>query len=362
MPANKNAMTRYMILDELLSNQYHDYSLDDLTEEVSRRLSEMYSDTKGVVRRTIEKDINYLEYEGPFLVEIERRWVPCINKETGKTTSKKCLRYKDPSFSLFKKELSVDEKLLLKEAFSLLGQFDGLPNLDALEKLRLSLDMGEKEDRHIISFTKNPLENSNLLGELFTAISNKQVIELEYHTFSRPDEKLNVVIHPYLLKEYNRRWFLIAAADIDQKMLNFSLDRIDGVKPKGGYKFIEPQNDLMERFEDIIGVTLYEDSPVYKIYFWVSERSRNYVSTKPLHDSQRCLKGDKEAEMRKRFPMLKDGAFFRIDCKENYELFRELTSFGNELIVLEPTEIQDKVYSRIKLMHEGYLQLRTKSS
>ena len=39
MPANKNAMTRYMILDELLSNRYHDYSLDDLTDEVSRRLS-----------------------------------------------------------------------------------------------------------------------------------------------------------------------------------------------------------------------------------------------------------------------------------------------------------------------------------
>ena len=362
MPANKNAMTRYMILDELLSNQYHDYSLDDLTDEVSRRLSEMYSDTKGVVRRTIEKDINYLEYEGPFLVEIERRWVPCINKETGKATNKKCLRYKDPSFTIFKKDMSDDEKLLLKEALSLLGQFDGLPNLDALERLRLSLDMGEKEDRHIISFTKNPLENSNLLGELFTAISHKQVIELEYHTFSRLDEKLHVVIHPYQLKEYNRRWFLIAAADSDQKILNFSLDRIDRVKPLGGYVYIEPQNNLMERFEDIIGVTLYEDSPVYKIYFWVSERSRNYVSTKPLHDSQRCLKGDKEAVMRKRFPMLEDGAFFRIDCKDNYELIRELTSFGSELIVLEPSEIQEKVNLRIKSMQDGYQQLRTKNS
>ena len=362
MPANKNAMTRYMILDELLSNQYHDYSLDDLTDEVNRRLSEMYSDTKGVVRRTIEKDINYLEYEGPFLVDLERRWAPCINKETGKTTNKKCLRYKDPSFSIFKKDMSDDEKLLLKEALSLLGQFDGLPNLDALERLRLSLDMGEKEDRHIISFTKNPLENSNLLGELFTAISHKQVIELEYHTFSRLDEKLHVVIHPYLLKEYNRRWFLIAAADSDQKILNFSLDRIDGVKPLGGYVFIEPQNNLMERFEDIIGVTLYEDSPVYKIYFWVSERSNSYVSTKPLHDSQRCLRGDNEAEMRKRFPMLEGGAFFRIDCKENYELIRELTSFGNDLIVLEPTEIQERVYKRIESMQEGYQQLRTKNS
>ena len=33
MPANKNAMTRYKILDELLSSRYHNYSLDDLTEE-----------------------------------------------------------------------------------------------------------------------------------------------------------------------------------------------------------------------------------------------------------------------------------------------------------------------------------------
>ena len=57
MPANKNAMTRYKILDELLSSRYHNYSLDDLTEEVSNRLAEMYPNTNGVVRRTIEKDI-----------------------------------------------------------------------------------------------------------------------------------------------------------------------------------------------------------------------------------------------------------------------------------------------------------------
>ncbi len=58
-------MTRYKILDELLSSRYHNYSLDDLTEEVSNRLADMYPDTHGVVRRTIEKDIYYLEYEGP---------------------------------------------------------------------------------------------------------------------------------------------------------------------------------------------------------------------------------------------------------------------------------------------------------
>ncbi|MDY4873940.1 MAG: hypothetical protein SO133_03670 [Alloprevotella sp.] len=66
-------MTRYKILDELLSSRYHNYSLDDLTEEVSKRLADMYPDTNGVVRRTIEKDINYLEYDGPFMVNFQDR-------------------------------------------------------------------------------------------------------------------------------------------------------------------------------------------------------------------------------------------------------------------------------------------------
>ena len=29
MPTNKNAMTRYKILDNLLSSRYHNYSIDD---------------------------------------------------------------------------------------------------------------------------------------------------------------------------------------------------------------------------------------------------------------------------------------------------------------------------------------------
>ena len=48
MPANKNAMTRYKILDKLLSSRYHNYSLDDLTEELNKHLSEIYPDTKRV--------------------------------------------------------------------------------------------------------------------------------------------------------------------------------------------------------------------------------------------------------------------------------------------------------------------------
>ena len=361
MPANKNAMTRYKILDELLSSRYHNYSLNDLTEEVSNRLSDMYPDTNGVVRRTIEKDLFYLEYEGPFFVEIERYSVPSYSKEKQKSYIKQCLRYAQPSFSIFKKEMTSDEEYLLSEALSLLGQFDGLPNLDALEGLRLGLGL-RKSDKQIISFTKNPLQNSNLLGELFTTIAQKQVIELHYHKFSSPNTELVVNLHPYLLKEYNRRWYLFAAAEDDEKLLCFSLDRIDKVIPLPSHKYLNYSGDINERFDDIIGITLYEDSSVYQIYVWVSEFSKDYVATKPLHESQRNITGPKEKELRNKFPHLIGGRIFRIDCKFNYELIRELASFGKDLLVLEPSAIQDKVYERISSMNDEYLKLRTMNS
>ena len=51
MSATKNVITRYKILDDLLSDHYHDYSLNDLTKEVSDRLHEFDSSTdrKSVV-------------------------------------------------------------------------------------------------------------------------------------------------------------------------------------------------------------------------------------------------------------------------------------------------------------------------
>jgi hypothetical protein len=48
--------------------------------------------------------------------------------------------------------------------------------------------------------------------------------------------------------------------------------------------------------------------------------------------------------------MLKGGAFFSIECIENYELIRELTSFGKDLIVLSPTNIQQKVKDYVQWM------------
>ena len=58
---------------------------------------------------------------------------------------------------------------------------------------------------------------------------------------------------------------MLGADDSDMKILNFALDRIDDVESLPEKKYVECSEDLAERFEDIVGVTLYEDCPVVKV-------------------------------------------------------------------------------------------------
>lgn len=344
MPTNKNALARFKYLDDLLSDRHHYYSIRELWEKCNEKLEN--DGFLTVNKRCTEKDIVFLEY-APFYAPIERV------KKNGKT----CVRYKRSDYSIFKKEMSDEERNLLWEVFNTLSLFDGLDNIKWLDEFKIGF--GLKERRPIISFSYNPyLQNRSLLGILFDNISNEVVIRLTYHTFS--DRRIRCIdFHPYLLKQYEDRWFLFGAADDDKKILSFALDRIDKVESLPEKKYEKCPDNLNERFDDIVGVTLYEDRPVEHIIFWVSDASKDYVITKPIHASQTLLKGEKEQQLRELYPSLV-GAFFAIDRISNYELVRLLCSFGKDLIVLQSDgSIQNEIYQRICNMKDNYDRVRT---
>lgn len=331
MPATKNAIVRYRILDELLSDRNHEYSMSDLLEICNTRLENAEYPT--VTKRSIEKDLNAIETL--FDVDIESR------VKEGKPR----YRYADCRMSIFRKELKAEEQHLLAEFLNTLGQFEGLAHFEWLEAFRLGIKLEERSK--IICFSNNPyLQNSNLLGTLFDDIANRVVVQLTYHVFGN-EEQRSILFHPYLLKQYNERWFLLGAADDDNKILTFALDRIDEVQPMPTKKYRPCKEELSERFEDIIGVTFYEDRPVEHIAFWVSDKSKDYVLTKPIHASQTHLRGEREQQLREQYSTLEGGAFFFIDCIENYELIRELCSFGRELLVLSPSAIRENIKNRL---------------
>lgn len=347
MATNKNALIRYKHLDMLLSDRHHYYDINELTEEVNGMLLEEGFQT--VTRRCIEKDLVYLT-ERPFCAPIKRF----------KHNGKNCVAYKNSSFSIFMQEMNHEERHLLREVLNTIGQFDGLDNFEWLDKFKSGL--GNARRRQIISFSNNPyLKNSNLLGTLFDYISNEVVVCLSYHTFTDVTVR-SIVFHPYLLKQYYDRWFVLGAADEDNKILNFALDRIDQVEPLPEKKYRDCSEDLSDRFEDIVGVTLYEDRPIEHIVFWVSDFSKGYVETKPIHGSQTPIRGDMEQVLRTQHQSLEGGAFFSIDCICNYELIRELSSYGKSLLVIVPASIQVKIVLQIEGMLNIYKQIQNKIS
>lgn len=346
MPSNKNALTRIVLLDKLLADRYHAYSIQDMTDYLERELPQ-YGQKGGVSKRCVEKDIEYLEYNFPILIELERYTVDAHSSTTDKVYKKRCVRYADPTFSIFKGKLTEEEKGLLTTALSTIGSFDGLDGFGWLDDLTKRL--GLVEQLPIIQMSKNLLENRTLIAQAFSTIKAKAVIRLKYQLFNTSDIR-ETIISPYILKEYNRRWYLIGAADDTGRILNFALDRLVSITVLPGYEYREAPDDLPERYEDIIGVSYYEGTEIHKIIFWVSDKTAPYVDTKPLHGSQIRIKGDKEESLRKSYAAPDGGSLFSIDCMENYELIRELCSFGENLKVLSPQPIIDAIKNRIKSM------------
>lgn len=353
MPTNKNALARIKVLDELLSDRNHNYSVKDLNRICTEKLREYTDANLSISLRQTQKDINFIEF-GPFEAELERFSAPNLNGDS-KVADKQCVRYADPGYSIFKKEMSDDEKYLLDHILNMLGQFDGLPEFAQLNALAKGLEA--HDHRKIISLSENPLRDTNIFGSIYSAIAHRQVIRLKYHTFTDSTTVRSVFVHPYLLKEYNRRWYLFCSAFDSGKILNFALDRINSIEPMLSIEYKDCPEELVERFEDIVGVTYYESCIVETVTFWVSDKSLGYVKTKPLHESQKNLAIQDQDRLHNEYPTLSGGSFFSIDCIRNYELIRELSSFGKELIVLTPKDLRKEIIAQVEDMLETYTSI-----
>lgn len=337
----KNAIMRYKILDSMLSNRNRYYTITDLLDKVNEALE--LDGMEPVSRRCIEKDLNALEC-APYDADIERIW----------KNRRKYIRYEEEGFSIFTQKLSEEEENLLSEVLNTLGQFGGIDNFEWLDSLKNRLDI--KEHRKIIEFDSNPyLTNSNLLGSLFTHISNRDVLSLKYHKFDNPEVK-EIIVHPYLLKEYNKRWFLFVGIE-SGAILNFAIDRIDSFEPMPHIQYIEPSEDFEEHFDDIVGVTIYKNSKVEKILLWVSNEQYPYVATKPLHGSQREIKGDRLNELKERYAILGEGHFIELECIINYELKQLLMSIMDRLVVLTPKTLCADFHEKVGRLSRMYEQI-----
>ena len=376
MPSNKNAVIRYMYLDQMLSDRYNKYTCVDLLNKVNERLELAGYPTVGgdksdyeryikSGKRVIQLDLQALQ-ESPFYMEIDG---------SDKIDGAPVYRYADQTQSLFSKPLSDDEKRLLQEVLNTLGQFAGLDSFEWLNDLQEKLndkssfgrgeyDREMQDKRKIISFSSNDyLEGKSFLGTLFALISNKKVVDVEYEPFG--EKSRTIRLYPYLIKQYNDRWYLIGTPLATEEFpyradfyVNLPLDRMKDVKAVDGIDYIDCDEYFEERYEDIVGITWMKEEELTSIVIAVKNSYTGYVDTKPLHGSQVKLPVAEQAAMHEKCSAFDGYTFYSLTLKPNRELYNTIYRSGDNVILVSPGKIREKMIQELTVSLERLKSVR----
>lgn len=323
MAENKNAYTRYLILDECLKNQFARYTLKILLEKLNEKLTE--KGLKPIGRTQFHKDLNYLEYD---------LGAPIIREQ--ESQSKRIL-YEDPNFSIRNQTIDISIVQDIRDSLATLLQFKGLHNLEELEEILPKLDKEfdlDSKTKQIIAFEENPfLKGLEFLNPLIAYIKNDTQIIITYQNF-RSSESRDFDLSPYFLKRYNQRWFLFAQVSGFDSLTNLALDRIEKIELSRTKFTPNTKYNWDEYFDDMIGVSKPPHEILTKIQIKFTSNQAPYIKTKPLHGSQKTISENE------------DCLVIQIEVIPNYELESLILSFGDSCEVQSPSHFSDKIKQR----------------
>jgi len=102
--------------------------------------------------------------------------------------------------------------------------------------------------------------------------------------------------------------------------------------------------DFEKYFNDIVGVTNYKSRCVEPVVLKVSNKSIDYIRTKPLHRTQTELK-----ELG-----TESHTYIQLKLKINTELEMLLLSYGDAIEIIEPSWLRVQFAKIIKKMSDNY--------
>ena len=327
MATNKHAQIRYKVLDSCFRNTGRNYSFEDLMDSCNNALAEIDPKSGGISVRTLRDDIAFIESDAGWSADIERV----------KAGKKSYYRYRDPNFSINNQPLNQTELTQINSALEIISRFNGMPQFAWVNEIVTKINNGfeiQDDSSSIISFDSNQyLKGIEHLGDLFNAINSSKAIKMVYRPF-KSDHDIDLVLHPYYLKQYNNRWFLFGLNDKYKSISNMALDRIVSFETIT-LKYIKNKSiNFNEYFEDIIGVTMPDKGKLAKIELLFTNEEAPYVLTKPIHGSQKKKKHDE------------NGLTLTIEVIPNIEFEKLILSFGDKVKVVSPNKISDLFKSK----------------
>lgn len=331
MPANKEALIRYRIIDGALRDKQKPYpTLGEIVELCENVLGKSFSES------TIQKDIyalrndQGLNYNAP--IEFSRL-------HNG-------YYYTEDSYTIASIALTGAEINAIEFAAGILEQFKGTDLYNefdnAVEKILQTLSIRKilksEQIEKIIQVEKAfYFKGTELLSQLVEIIKKSQIISFDYHPFERDVKKHT--LHPYLIKEYRNRWYLIGYHPEHKAVRTFGIDRISHLKT-GKEKYVMIENfDPSTYFKHSFGISITDNIPEVVILSF-SPLEGKYIKNQSIHATQKIIL-DNDKELR-----------ISINVMVSYELQMQLLGYGDQVKVIKPASLAKTV----KAMHQKALE------
>jgi predicted DNA-binding transcriptional regulator YafY len=320
---NKDALLRYRIINNCLLNgkvKTKEELIKAIQDTIGREISD----------RTFAADIKAMreDEELGYLAPI------VFDKEV------KAYRYGDHKYSIDKIPISAEEIDALSFAASVFEQYKRIELFEkfsgAVDKLvdlvKIRRNATTEQLDQFIEFENAPLvKGTDFLEPIIAAIKAKNILQIEYQSFNRTAPKRHK-IHPYYLKEYRNRWYLIGYDEEKSAILTLGLERIAAMTADKKITFEKQSFNAHTYFRNTLGVSVHNEHSIpEEIIIRFTPQQAMYLKTQPMHHSQEIVsENDQECIMR------------YLLCA-NYELKSYLLSLGTGCEVLQPANLRQSI-------------------
>lgn len=171
------------------------------------------------------------------------------------------------------------------------------------------------------------------LPTVLEAMRDSRKISFSYAGFSRSRTEHDILFHPYHLKRYKQRWYMLGWKEKSKGIRTYALDRVQDMAICK-QSFVIPEDFSPEvHFGNIIGVTSsHADERTVRIR--ANSVQSKYFRALPFHSSQ-------TEEVHDTYSV------FTYRLKLNYELVSEIMALGDNVKVLDPPELVAMVKTRL---------------
>jgi predicted DNA-binding transcriptional regulator YafY len=221
-----------------------------------------------------------------------------------------------------------------KNSFHVESFFRFLEIVNTAELLTESL-LDSKETLQYINFdTGGGFQGTENLRPLLGAIKERRIISFLHYNYHSSKNTL-YEIYPYLLKEYQNRWYIVGVVNESKQLRTFGLDRMDELEVKPETFIWDKKLNPAEKFDQTIGL-MYDRETPQEIILSFTHIQGKYIKSLPWHHSQKVLIDTKE-ELR-----------ISLMIIPNYELLQLILKHGNQVKVIEPQWLVEDVQAQLK--------------